>query len=77
MDFNSFWLFTDQDWLTRRREDEWGFGQQKLVQASVQQKGLSSAILQAAYRAIFVGLVWDPWLTTQQAVQLAAPVLNC
>jgi hypothetical protein len=46
-----------QDWLTRGREGEWGFGQQKVVQASVQSKGLSSLLLQTAYRAIYLGLV--------------------
>ncbi|KAK9917928.1 hypothetical protein WJX75_009699 [Coccomyxa subellipsoidea] len=44
-----------QDWLERGRDEDWSFGQQKLVQDS-QSKGLSSHLLHAAFKAVYLGL---------------------
>lgn len=43
--------------MERRREEEWSFGEQKLVQTTSQTKGLTSQLVHAAFKALYLGLV--------------------
>ncbi|CAL8464972.1 g4507 [Coccomyxa elongata] len=45
-----------QDWLERGREEEWSFGEQKLVQATSQSKGRASTLMHAAFRTLYLAL---------------------
>lgn len=45
-----------QDWLERGREEEWSFGEQKLVQATSQSKGRASSLMHAAFKTLYLTL---------------------